>query len=104
MSDEMSEALRNAEAGELELGAAPRSSNGTITLAELPLVLRLARALNGWTQEELAARLGYESASPVSAVERGEREPTVEFLRAIARELRVAIVVGPQPRSELDES
>ncbi|ASY32914.1 MULTISPECIES: helix-turn-helix domain-containing protein [Streptomyces] len=48
--------------------------------------LRRLRDGQGWTQEELAARMGI-SASHVSAVETGRRPPTPQFAKRADREL-----------------
>lgn len=48
-----------------------------------PIRLRQLRELNGWTQEELAKRLGV-SRSKIGNYEQGTREPGFEDLEAIA--------------------
>jgi len=50
-------------------------------------VLRKIRLAAGLTQEELATRLGYETANYVSCLEIGTRKPTVELLFKIAAAL-----------------
>ncbi|MCZ1008173.1 helix-turn-helix domain-containing protein [Streptomyces lydicus] len=46
--------------------------------------LRSSREARGWTQEELAERLGY-SSTHVSAVETGRKPPTLRFSRSADR-------------------
>ncbi|MYR95560.1 MULTISPECIES: helix-turn-helix domain-containing protein [unclassified Streptomyces] len=50
------------------------------------LQLRQARDVRGWTQDELAARMGC-SGTHVSAVETGRRSPTARFARSADRAL-----------------
>lgn len=52
-------------------------------------VLRKFRIERGLSQEELGARLGYNSSGYVSRLELGEKKPSVELLWAIARALQV---------------
>ena len=51
--------------------------------------LRKFRQLAGLSQEELGARLGYETANYVSCLELGKRKPTVELLFKIATALGI---------------
>lgn len=53
-----------------------------------PVRLRLARELNGWTQAELARRLGL-TAQAVSQFEAGTTRPSAETLARMATELGV---------------
>lgn len=48
-----------------------------------PDVLRRLRIKEGWSQEELGSRLGL-AKSTISMYEKGEREPNLEVLEAIA--------------------
>lgn len=50
------------------------------------LQLRQARDARGWTQDELAARMGC-SGTHISAVETGRRPPTPRFARSVDRAL-----------------
>ena len=50
-------------------------------------VLRELRINAGLTQEELAARLDYNSSGYISRLELGEKKPSVELLFAIAKAL-----------------
>jgi transcriptional regulator with XRE-family HTH domain len=52
-------------------------------------VLRKFRLSAKLTQEELAARLGYETANYISCLEIGTRKPSVELLFKIADALNV---------------
>lgn len=52
-------------------------------------VLRKLRIEAGLTQEELAARLDYNSSGYVSRLEIGEKKPSVELLFAIAKALNI---------------
>ena len=52
-------------------------------------VLRELRIKAGLTQEELAARLDYNSSGYVSRLELGSKKPSVELLFAIAKALQV---------------
>lgn len=52
-------------------------------------VLRKYRLAAGLSQEELGARLGYETANYISCLEIGTRKPSVELLFKIARALDV---------------
>jgi len=52
-------------------------------------VLRQFRIASGLTQEELACRLGYNTANYVSCLEIGTRKPSVELLFKIAAALDV---------------
>ena len=52
-------------------------------------VLRKYRLAAGLSQEELGARLGYETANYVSCLEIGTRKPSVELLFKIALALNV---------------
>lgn len=51
--------------------------------------LRKYRQAAGLSQEELGARLGYETANYVSCLEIGTRKPSVELLFKIANALGV---------------
>ncbi|MFI1262671.1 MULTISPECIES: helix-turn-helix domain-containing protein [Streptomyces] len=51
--------------------------------------LRSSREARGWTQEELAERLGY-SSTHVSAVETGRKPPTLRFSRSADRVFGIA--------------
>lgn len=51
--------------------------------------LRKYRQAAGLSQEELGARLGYETANYVSCLEIGTRKPSVELLFKIARALNI---------------
>lgn len=50
--------------------------------------IALLRASNGWTQAELAKRIGV-SASTVGMYEQGRREPSLDLVVRLAREFRV---------------
>jgi transcriptional regulator with XRE-family HTH domain len=52
-------------------------------------VLRILRINAGLTQEELAARLGYNSSAYISRLEHGLKKPGVDLLFAIAGALQV---------------
>ena len=52
-------------------------------------VLREFRIKAGLTQEELAARLDYNSSGYISRLELGAKKPSVELLLAIAKALQV---------------
>ena len=52
-------------------------------------VLRKIRLAAGLTQEELATRLGYETANYVSCLEIGVRKPSVELLFKMAAALGI---------------
>ena len=52
-------------------------------------VLRKYRVAAGVSQEELGARLGYETANYVSCLEIGTRKPSVELLFKIANALEL---------------
>ena len=52
-------------------------------------VLRKLRVEAGLTQEELAARLDYNSSGYISRLELGEKKPSVELLFAIAKSLNI---------------
>lgn len=52
-------------------------------------ILRKLRIDAGLTQEELAARLDYNSSGYISRLEIGEKKPSVELLFAIAKALHV---------------
>ena len=45
--------------------------------------LRLLRIKHGFTQDEMAVRLGY-SRNQYARVEKGEQEPTLKFLVALS--------------------
>ena len=65
-------------------------------------VLRQFRLTAKLTQEELAARLGYETANYVSCLELGTRKPSVELLFRIAIALNVKaseIIVAMENRN-----
>ena len=51
--------------------------------------LRELRIKAGLTQEELAARLDYNSSGYISRLELGEKKPSVDLLFAIAKALQV---------------
>jgi Predicted transcription factor, homolog of eukaryotic MBF1 len=55
-------------------------------------VLRKYRLAAGLSQEELGARLGYETANYISCLEIGTRKPSVELLFKIAAALNVKAV------------
>ena len=52
-------------------------------------VLRALRVEAGLTQEELAARLDYNSSGYISRLELGEKKPSVALLFAIAKALNI---------------
>ena len=52
-------------------------------------VLRELRVEAGLTQEELAARLDYNSSGYISRLELGDKKPSVELLFAIAKALNI---------------
>lgn len=52
-------------------------------------ILRKYRLAAGLSQEELGARLGYETANYVSCLEIGTRKPSVDLLFRIARALEI---------------
>lgn len=52
-------------------------------------ILRRYRQTAGLSQEELGARLGYETANYISCLEIGTRKPSVELLFRIATALGV---------------
>lgn len=52
--------------------------------------VRALRQERGWTQEELAARAG-KHWTYIGGIERGERNPTLTVIAAIAKALRVGI-------------
>ena len=52
-------------------------------------VLRELRIKAELTQEELAARLDYNSSGYISRLELGEKKPSVELLLAIAKALQI---------------
>jgi len=52
-------------------------------------VLRSLRVEAGLTQEELAARLDYNSSGYISRLELGEKKPSVALLFAIAKALNI---------------
>ena len=52
-------------------------------------ILRQFRVNAGLSQEELGARLGYNSSGYVSRLELGEKKPSVELLFLIAEALAV---------------
>ena len=52
-------------------------------------VLRKYRVAAGLSQEELGARLGYETANYVSCLEIGTRKPSVELLFKVADALGI---------------
>lgn len=54
--------------------------------ASFGLQLRQARDARGWTQDELAGRMGC-SGTQISAVETGRRSPTPRFARSVDRAL-----------------
>ena len=52
-------------------------------------ILRKLRIKAELTQEELAARLDYNSSGYISRLELGEKKPSVELLFAIAKALHI---------------
>ena len=46
--------------------------------------LRCLRKVQGWTQQELARRLGYASYTYLSEVERGRKEPSLSLVIGVA--------------------
>lgn len=46
--------------------------------------LRCLRKVRGWTQHELAQRLGYSSHTYLSEVERGRKEPSLDLVISVA--------------------
>src|ERR1700739_3382557 len=54
--------------------------------------IKLVRTSAGVKQDKLASKLGV-SSNYISLIERGKREPSVPFLRHLAKELRVPIGV-----------
>ncbi len=64
-------------------------------------VLRQYRTAAGLTQEELAARLGYETANYVSCLEIGTRKPSVELLFkvALALDIKASEIVTTMEKS-----
>ena len=53
-------------------------------------VLREYRLAAGLSQEELGARLGYETANYISCLELGTRKPSLELLFKISKALNIA--------------
>ena len=54
--------------------------------------IKLIRTARGFKQRELAKRLG-KTANYLSLIESGKREPSVSFLKDLARELTVPVGV-----------
>ena len=70
-------------------------------------ILRQFRRAAMLTQEELAARLGYETANYVSCLEIGTRKPSVDLLFKIAAALSVnasEIIIAMEVRNNKDIS
>ncbi|QQZ64487.1 helix-turn-helix transcriptional regulator (plasmid) [Paenibacillus sonchi] len=61
-------------------------------------LIRLHRKMAGWTQEQLAERVGT-SFSYIGALERGERNMTVDTLESIASALQIDFFDLLQPAS-----
>lgn len=67
-------------------------------LERLEIAYQVARlrVLRGFTQEELARRIGTKQSS-ISRLESGSREPTTAFLRRIARALDARLEIALVP-------
>ena len=64
--------------------------------------IALLRASNGWSQAELARRIGV-SASSVGMYEQGRREPSLDLVVRLANEFGVTtdyLLIGDSPRSD----
>ncbi|NSC21150.1 helix-turn-helix transcriptional regulator [Streptomyces albus subsp. chlorinus] len=59
--------------------------------------LRTLREERGWTQEDLATRMGY-SATHISAVETGRRSPTLRFAQSADKALGTGTLLERQSR------
>jgi transcriptional regulator with XRE-family HTH domain len=66
-------------------------------------VLRELRIKAGLTQEELAARLDYNSSGYISRLELGSKKPSVELLFAIAKALHIKAWTIVQMMEEEDD-
>lgn len=72
----------------------------------LGMRITLLRAEKGWSQAELARRIGV-SASAVSMYEQGRREPSLGLLVRLAREFGVTtdyLLMGENPHSNPTEA
>ena len=68
----------------------------------LGIRIALLRASRGWSQAELARRIGV-SASAVGMYEQGRREPSLDLLVRLAREFGVTtdcLLMGENPPSD----
>ena len=64
--------------------------------------IALLRASNGWSQAELARRIGV-SASAVGMYEQGRREPSLDLVIRLANEFSVStdyLLIGSLPRPD----
>ena len=66
-------------------------------------ILRKLRIKAELTQEELAARLDYNSSGYISRLELGEKKPSVELLFAIAKALHMKAWIIVQMMEEEEE-
>ena len=75
--------------------AAEEELRPLLDIANAVLRLRLAK---GWSQSELARRVGTQQAN-ISKLENGLANPTVDFLRRVAEALETDLTVhlGPEP-------
>jgi transcriptional regulator with XRE-family HTH domain len=79
---------------------AERALTPVLDLANDVLSLRIRK---GWSQEELARRMGTRQSN-VSRVENGLANPTVEFLQKLAKALGTELVIRLKSEEEADRT